>query len=288
MEGESRNLKKSLRMAILWVLLLLAALTGSTYAWFTFSGSASTNVTPAGGTISSGDAVLLIGNAEAGPFDKTCDLITSGNPDGLEPVSTADLENFYQGTYQNADGITILYERAEDALTSQVVYGTLYLKCENASCDVYFNQEELNLGSNGQTLAAMRLGMIISTRAGEERRIFKLDGLGQPAGAQAVQTVPENGTVVASVSENGQASYTADPAVEIQNFFAGRGASEGTFTAGADKLCTLEKDEVAQVRFWLYLEGCDEHCSNAVQNLDGALQLGFAGADADGERSSAQ
>ena len=51
MEGESRNLKKSLRMAILWVLLLLAALTGSTYAWFTFSGSASTNVTPAGGTI---------------------------------------------------------------------------------------------------------------------------------------------------------------------------------------------------------------------------------------------
>lgn len=74
---------------------------------------------------------------------------------------------------------------------------------------MYFNQEELNLGSNGQTLAAMRLGMIISTRAGEERRIFKLDGLGQTAGAQAVQTVPENGTVVASVSENGQASYTA-------------------------------------------------------------------------------
>ena len=65
MEGETRNLKKSLRMAILWVLLLLAALTGSTYAWFTFSWSASTNVTPAGGTISSGDAVLLIGNAEA-------------------------------------------------------------------------------------------------------------------------------------------------------------------------------------------------------------------------------
>lgn len=34
--------------------------------------------------------------------------------------------------------------------------------------------------------------------------------------------------------------------------------------------------KAAQVRFWLYLEGCDEHCSNAVQNLDGALQLGFA------------
>ena len=43
---------------------------------------------------------------------------------------------------------------------------------------MYFNQEELNLGSNGQTLAAMRLGMIISTRAGEERRIFKSQRMG--------------------------------------------------------------------------------------------------------------
>lgn len=36
--------------------------------------------------------------------------------------------------------------------------GIVYLKCENADCDVYFNREELNLGSDAQALAAMRLG----------------------------------------------------------------------------------------------------------------------------------
>lgn len=44
----------------------------------------------------------------------------------------------------------------EDAL-----HGTVYLKCENAPCDVYFDAENLNVGSDAQVLAAMRLGIRI-------------------------------------------------------------------------------------------------------------------------------
>lgn len=43
----------------------------------------------------------------------------------------------------------------------------------------------------------------------------------------------------------------------------------------------LNADEVASVEYWLYLEGCDEQCSNPVQNRDSEIQLAFAGVDLD-------
>ena len=81
MNTEVDQLKKSFSKAVLWILLLLAAATGTTYAWFTLTGINSTNVTPMAGTVSKGDTVLLISTSESGPFDKTCDLVLNGNPD---------------------------------------------------------------------------------------------------------------------------------------------------------------------------------------------------------------
>lgn len=96
MNTEVDQLKKSFSKAVLWILLLLAAATGTTYAWFSLTGMHSTNVTPMAGTVSQGDTVLMISTNEGGPFDKTCDLVLSGNPESLKPLSTADLEHFYQ------------------------------------------------------------------------------------------------------------------------------------------------------------------------------------------------
>ena len=50
-ETEQKQLKSSLARAVAGILLLLLAATGTTYAWFTLTGRASTNVTPTGGTI---------------------------------------------------------------------------------------------------------------------------------------------------------------------------------------------------------------------------------------------
>ena len=49
MNTEVDQLKKSFSKAVLWILLLLAAATGTTYAWFTLTGINSTNVTPMAG-----------------------------------------------------------------------------------------------------------------------------------------------------------------------------------------------------------------------------------------------
>ena len=57
MNNEVKTLKKSFVMAILSLLLLLVIATGATYAWFTFTGITSTNVTPMGGTVGSGTSL---------------------------------------------------------------------------------------------------------------------------------------------------------------------------------------------------------------------------------------
>ena len=279
METEQKQLKSSLARAIAGILLLLLAATGTTYAWFTLTGQASTNVTPTGGTISKGDTVLLISSSADGPFEKTCDLVLDGSPETLKPLSTADLEHFYRATAQNQDGISVLYVSADSRVDTDALHGTVYLKCENAPCRVYFNQSELKLGSDAQALAAMRLGMKITSHAGTVTYFWKLDDLGNTGGAESKQTTARSLAVVSSISGSGQPVYTDDPSQNLSGFFAGQ--ENGGYSAGSESVTELNADEVATVEYWLYLEGCDEQCINAAQSRPTALALAFAGVDAE-------
>ena len=278
MASEVKNLKKSLRVAVFFAVLLLCAAGGSVYAWFTLSGMASTNVTPMGGSISNGDATLLISASSAGPFDKSCELVLDGNPDTLKPLSTADLDHFYRAIAQNRDGIATLYESADSSVNSDALHGTVYLKCENAPCDVYFDQDNLSVGNDAQALAAMRLGLRITSSSGVKTFLFRLDELGG-AGAQSKATVPVASSVVSSVSSGGQASYVSDPSSSISEYMTHKNSAD-RYDAGSTSLVLLQPDEVASVEYWLYLEGCDEQCFNPVQNRGSELLLAFAGVDA--------
>lgn len=279
MAPEVQELKKSFGKAVIWILFLLVVATGTTYAWFSLSGLASTNVTPMAGTISKGSSALLISENQSGPFAKTCQLVLDGNPDTLKPVSTPDLEHFYRSIAQNKEGITVLYENADNRIKQDAVHGIVYLKCENADCDVYFNREELNLGTDGQALAAMRLGMKITSHSGTEKFLWKLDELGQTGSAQSVQTIPRTNAVVSSISQNGEAVYIDDPAKNISDYMVRTGSGSEEFRAGNQKVVSLDENEVATVEYWLYLEGCDEQCSNPVQNRSSEIKLAFAGVD---------
>ena len=282
MESDVKNLKRRLRIAVFFVALLLCAAGGSVYAWFTLSGMASTNVTPMGGSISNGDATLLISASQSGPFDKSCELVLDGNPDTLKPLTTADLDHFYRATAQNKDGIAVLYEAADERVNEDALHGTVYLKCENAPCDVYFDAENLNVGSDAQALAAMRLGLRITSSSGTKTYLFRLDELGSTAGAQSKATTPVSSSVVSSVSSSGQATYVSDPSTAISQYMAQKNSSD-KYDAGASVLVSLQTDEVASVEYWLYLEGCDEQCFNPVQNRASALSLAFAGVNASKE-----
>lgn len=279
METDVKQLKRSFTRAVLWILLLLVVATGSTYAWFSLTGINSTNVTPMGGTVSKGDTVLMISASESGPFDKTCELVLSGSPESMKPLSTENLEHFYRATAQNKNGIATLYANADSTVDQYAAHGTVYLQCQNAPCKVYFNKEELSLGNDAQALAAMRLGMKITSHEGTSTYIWKLDDLGSTGSAESVQTISRSSSVVSSISDSGQAVYADDPAQEISQYMAQNGETEGTYQEGSQMLMQLDADEVATVEYWLYLEGCDEQCINAVQSKTSDIQLAFAGVD---------
>ena len=76
------------RVVISSILPLLIVATGTTFAWFNLTGMRHTNVTPMAGTVSKGGSTLLISTSESGPFDKTCELVLTGNPESLKPLST--------------------------------------------------------------------------------------------------------------------------------------------------------------------------------------------------------
>ena len=274
-----RQLRRSYHTAIAGLLLLAVVAVGSTYAWFSLSGRASTYVTPMGGTVSEGTTSLLISKNQSGPFDKTCELVYVSAPDSLKPVSTADLTHFYKATAQNKDGMAVLYSNADSKVDTETLHGTVYLQCKNASCDVYFNKDQLKLGSDAQALAAMRLGMKITAREGTKTCIFRLDELGATESAQSAKTVPGSSVVVSSVNGSGQAQYVSDPSVGLSDYMVRAGEGDTDFAARTTRLVRLEADEVASVEYWLYLEGCDEQCVNAVQSRSSDIQLAFAGTD---------
>jgi hypothetical protein len=272
---KQKKMKMQLLFSWVSVLAVLAGITAVTYAWFSFNSA--TNVKPMASTISEGDANLLIANTSTGPFDKECTLVFETNPDTLSPVSTSNLTAFYETTAQNREGISILYKDVTERQSNYLLSGTVYLQSTGGAVQVYFLPSALSLGSEAQTMAALRLGMQITVGGQEKRYMFRLDSLAG-GGAESRQTVPTAGTVVNAVSASGNADYTADPSEQISDYMAvERTAEDKAPQAGTNSLCTLENDQTAEVHYWIYLEGCDENCLKSVQAKDIPVQLGFAG-----------
>ena len=272
---DKRRLFTSLILTALTLILLCAALAVSTYAWFTFDPY--TNITPMEGKISDGDTNLLICETKDGKFDVKCGLHPTAQAELLQPVSTLDLSKFYTATAQNREGISIRYKDVTEEPEKWLIQGTVYLQSLGTGSDVYFDLDTLNLGEDIQVLAAGRLGLKITDAAEQsEVFLFKLDALGDTANADLRKTVdPDTEVVVGGINEDGTPQYEDDPALSIGDY--------ALTAADPKKLCTIGADEIARVDYWLYLEGCDEHCSNPVQSRDVTLTLGFEGEKAEEE-----
>ena len=171
---ESKRLKRTGILAILWILIALVGVTAATYAWFSFAPY--TTVTPMTGTVAGGDGNLLISSDPNGPFDVSCELLPE-NPDvSLKPVTTADLDTFYVVSRQNAAGYATRYRKLDDAdVPDHVLCGTVYLKSDESALSIYFDPEGLDFGIDQQALASMRLGLRFHTEAGTVTHIFSLD-----------------------------------------------------------------------------------------------------------------
>ena len=282
---KKKKLAGTVLLSLFWCVLILAVLGGATYAWFSFNPY--TNVEPMSSAISEGDAELLISRTQDGNYDTECALDQWMNGTFI-PVSTTNLDNFYKAVGQNKQGIAISYTEVKDSITKYAVNGKLFLQSKNKDCKVYFYKSGLDFGTDQQALAALRLGMKIKTNNGTNTYIFHLNDMGNTGGAAVRQTVTEKNTVVKSLTAGGGANYETDPALSLTPYFAVEKQENENPDAGEKELCTLAAEEIAEVEYWLYLEGCDENCSNEVQARDIRLQLAFAGVTAEEPQGSAE
>lgn len=272
---ERKKLKTQLILSWFSAIAVLAGITAATFAWFSFNGA--TNVEPMSSTISEGDASLLISNTSAGPFETECTLVFDSNPSSISPVSTSDLTSFFRSTAQNRNGISISYQNATTQISNYLMSGTLYLQSKGGTCRVYFLPSAVTVGTDAQSMAALRLGMTFTIDGQATTHVFRLDDLMSETAA-GTRTIPVSGNVVGSLGTDGSANYVTDPAVTISDYMAVENSGQSTkASAGTQTLCTLTSGQIATVQFWVYLEGCDDNCVQSVQSKDIPVRFGFAG-----------
>lgn len=264
----SDKLRKTAYFAVVWVLVALIAISGGTYAWFTFY--ATTNVTPIRGTIGGGKAITIANNP-SGPFAVSCDLVLSDEVALLEPVSTADMRVFYAAAAQSENGMTDLFYAVENPYT-RLMHGFVYVRSEDDS-DVYLMRDGFEVGGSPVVWASGRLGLRITTSGGTITRVFALDELGDTSGAAAQHTI--NGTGVISGIDNGYAVFAPDPAESLAPYFSRGDRNEPT--AGQTRLFAIGAGETVTIEYFVWLEGCDDNCLEGVKAEDMSLELAFAG-----------
>lgn len=260
--AEARAASVSLRQIIapaLWIVVLALSLSWSTYAWF--SSSPYTNVTPVAYTVSETGTDLLISSSESGPWAEECELASASKT--LYPVSTSDLATFWGGVAQDANGVTYAYADVTSAASDYILEGTVYLKGGGTAMSVHLLPDQMSVSSDPQLLAALRLGFVLEGSSGTQAHIFRLDELGSTAGATSRTTTARTGAVVSG------GSLVDDPASDLS-----------AFASGGEALCTISGEEVVQVRYFVYMEGCDENCVDEAQSSAIQLRLAFEGVKA--------
>lgn len=263
MENKQKAFYK-LEMALIWALLLLLLLSAATFAWISYNPF--TNVTPIASTVSEGGVALQISISENGPFDKQCDLIYVGDGD-LSPVSTVNLENFYEAGYESPEGIITSFLPATD-LENKVIHGTLYLTSLSKSCDVYFNRTRLMISDDIQALAGLRLGLKI----GNQTYLLEMQHYDDITQANEHETVAMPYSVC---DANGQ--LVNDPAIDIIKYCGYENGDSVDVPQDRTPLITIEANTVVKAEYWLYLEGCDKNTFNDIQKRDVHFSLAFLG-----------
>lgn len=270
--------KHLIPLALVWALLAVLLLSTATYAWFTFFSS--TNVDTLEGKMTEGrteettttvykqlpDEMNLQISSDNEAFSTTATLTVNAALESLAPVSTADLDHFFRATAHNAGGISNAFTDVTDEVDMLTLHGMVYLRCLAENGRIYIDTENTVADGDAQALAAARLGLKI-TVAGETRSyIFRLDNMEDITDAVRRETVEQADTVVKELQGGQTAVFAEDPSGYLTDYATAESA-----------ICEIPADQVATVEYWLYLEGCDEHCNNAVMSREIGIRLAFTG-----------
>lgn len=236
--NESSASKQLKKTAMLTLIWVIIAMLAAGGATYAwFTFSASSRVIDGAGTVGT-TTDLLISNSPDGPFDVNCELKPYGAElSELLPITTKDLRIFYAPETIEKDGTPITYSDITKDIADYAMCGELYLLAQSKGCRVSLYGPRVSFGGDEAFLSAGRLGLVVKCRQGTYTYIFELN--------------------------------------KMDDYLAG--GTEDDPTEPAKALCTIEADEIAEIDYYLYLEGSDSDCVNSVMNKDFALSICFAG-----------
>ena len=265
------------------LVLLIFAVGGTTFAWFTQNRVTTTDrVTSRTGE----DYVELYVSSYGGNDFKTLKeaaviQVNRANKENLLPVSTADLKTFFFSGGSKGKTVSSFVEDTEG---KYYYHGRIYLQAvitgQNAgkSLDLYLDVTNgLPLQSGSQEIMnASRLGL---TFDGGQPVILSLSDKSNEGDEEYRTTTVVDGVEIDTNSVLGVAAgaVTAvpDPARPFTDFSIMM--DNGAAKLPASSLLTMQANKIYAVDVYYYLEGCDPDC-NAVLALDDVtLQLSFYG-----------
>lgn len=280
----TRFLKISGILTVLWILVAAAVFSTATYAWFTANRTVSASRVEA-----VTDTMELTLYVKA-PSDSTysgnvCQLqFTAGNALSLTPVSTADLQHFVYCPNTVSDNATHFVPLADITNQDQFCYGIIDMRAELSGAAssqrvaVYWD-ESAELGAlleqadeDSLLRNAARLGIMVGG-APDTARIFFLSQERNPDQQQIRNTVVngqllEDDMVLKSDAQ-GNVSPVADPAIALRDCMLSDASDS------ARPLFYLQPGVDYQIQVFFYLEGCDPDCSDSITFHAADLALAF-------------
>ena len=282
---DSQQLRRRFKRMLATLIVAALAAVLVTYAWYIYNANRHvTDVKMAAGT----GVTFLISNEYNGDYKSNAGLSFQGL---LNPVSTNNIENGFQKVTGFTGGSTqssLLATFFGPAERSDYYETSLYLATSSLPTDVYLSDIRFDDTDEKNPIStALRVGFLVHQ-----------PGQNQPVASQYVFELSQDHNPEANYNtKNGQAGDVLDSAktdgttvsfkpLNSDNYcLYDEESGQVTKKPGSTKLCTLpaaaqgaEHSTPVQVDVYVWLEGCDEDCTNNLcgTNLE-SLALHFAG-----------
>ncbi|MDO4477661.1 MAG: hypothetical protein Q4B73_01300 [Lachnospiraceae bacterium] len=271
---------------IVVLVLLLMAVVGGTYAWFSRNRVTSTDrVTSRTGE----ESVELYVSSQGGAGfrqQKEAAIVQVNNVNltNLQPVSTGNLKTFLYSAGSSGNVVSSFLEDTEGKL---YYHGRIYLQAvmtgQNAGkkLDLYLDTGREAGGAPVQAakpeiLNGSRLGLTFN---GGNPVILSLSQNHNVGDEEYKTTTVVNGAAIGPnqvlTTAGGQVQAVADPSRYYGDYSIA--FSDGSARLPGAALLRMESNQIYTVDIYYYLEGCDTDCNMALALEDVSLHLSFYG-----------
>ena len=283
--SSKKNLKNRLTTGTVALLIALLAVVSATYAWYVYNtGRHTTKVRMAAGA----GVNLQISNSYSGTYGSAA--VLDSFTGRLNPVST----NRISGGFQKVIGFTNGTENQSNLVASLFGRGdytdyyktSLFLRTNGNPTDIYIADIGFeDSDSKNPISSAIRAGFVVHrigrSQPADAEYIFAISDKKNPKAEYNTAKGKEGDVLDCTKTDGTTVPFTPYTSDAYCNY--NKNTGEVVLKNGSLKLCTISGNsgsagEPVQIDLYIWLEGCDEDCTNNLGNQTlKNLSVSFAG-----------